>query len=203
MGTLNLNSLDWSAAVAALDPEKESGDSYLAHPSPHGMLFAAVDGLGHGSKAAAVSRIAIEVLARHPSAPLEELFTRCHDALRLTRGATMSLAAINTVDATLSWIGVGNVEGMLLRADRRTRDERLLLRNGVVGLQLPMLQTAVQSVSQGDLLVLVTDGVTSDFAQTIDMDAAPRAIAEQILAKNSKGSDDALALVARYRGKVT
>jgi serine/threonine protein phosphatase PrpC len=63
------------------------------------------------------------------------------------------------------------------------------------------LQAAVHTVHPGDLVVLATDGVSSDFYLTIDMAITPQAIAAQILAKNGKGGDDALALVVRYRGK--
>ena len=183
-----------------MEGEAESGDAHLACASRDGVLFAAIDGLGHGSTAAEVSRIAIEVLRRSVSEPLDELLVRCHHALRPTRGATMSLATFNTYDATLSWLGVGNVEGVLLRADRSLYDEQLLLRSGVIGLHLPRLQAAVHTVHRGDVLVLVTDGVASDFALTIDMTLTPKEIAEGILAKSRKGGDDALALVARYRG---
>jgi negative regulator of sigma-B (phosphoserine phosphatase) len=198
---LNANSLEWGAAVVALDGETESGDSYLVCASPQGLLIAAIDGLGHGAKAAAVSRLAIEVLERHATESIDSLLLRCHEALQPTRGATMSLAAFNTIDATLTWLGVGNVEGHLWRADRSVPDEKLLLRGGVVGLQLPSLQTTVHSLNRGDLLVFVTDGVSSDFARTTDITAATQAIAEQILAKGRKGNDDAMAIVVRYRGE--
>jgi len=51
----------------------------------------------------------------------------------------MSLAWFHETGGTMSWIGVGNVEGMLLRlgqrepSSRRDRREMLLLRPGVVG----------------------------------------------------------------------
>jgi serine/threonine protein phosphatase PrpC len=200
---LNVDCLEWGAAVVALDGETESGDSYLVCSSPQGLLIAAIDGLGHGAKAAAVSRIAIEVLERHATESLDSLLLRCHEALQPTRGATISLATFNTLDATITWLGVGNVDGHLWRADRSVPDEKLLLRGGVVGLQLPTLQTTVHALSRGDLLVFVSDGVSSDFARIVDITATTQSIAEQILANGRKGTDDAMAIVVRYRGEET
>jgi serine/threonine protein phosphatase PrpC len=191
---------EWSAVSATLPGEAESGDRHLACSLPDGMLFAAVDGLGHGSQAAAASRVAVETLQRHAGEPVATLLARCHDSLRLTRGAAMNLASFNSRHATMFWIGVGNVEGLLLRANPQLPGEKLLCRNGVVGSRLPQLQAAMLPVAHGDVLVFATDGIASDFVQTIRMGEPTQAIAERVLARHNKGTDDALVLVARYKG---
>ena len=100
------------------------------------------------------------------------------------------------------WLGVGNVDGLLVSAEEggsRSR-EGLLPRGGIVGYQLPPLRMSVLPVHAGDTLVLVTDGIRSDFAQAVDQDEAPQRTADRILAEHSTGSDDALVLVIRYLG---
>ena len=64
----------------------------------------------------------------------------------------------------MTWLGVGNVEGVLIRADTRATPaaESVLLRGGVVGYQLPALQASVVPVSRGDLLILATDGIRKE-----------------------------------------
>lgn len=193
--------LEWSVASAAMPGEMESGDNYLACAMQDGMLFAAVDGLGHGSEAAVASRTAVETLKQHADQPVVTLLTHCHEILRATRGAAMSLAAINTHSATVTWIGVGNVEGLVLRANAKVPNERLLLRSGVVGSHLPTLHAAAVAVDPGDLLVFTTDGVANDFLQGLNMAGNLDATAQQILAKANKGIDDALVLLVRYRGE--
>jgi len=113
----------------------------------------------------------------------------------------MSLASIDARNATLTWGGIGNVEGVLLRADltARPRRESLLLRGGVVGMQMPHPRTSVLPLSPSDLLILVTDGIQGGF-----IDGLPRGssqeIADAILMHHGKETDDALAVVARYLG---
>jgi len=191
--------LEWSTAAAPMPGETESGDRYWAGAVANGMVFAVIDGLGHGRAAAAVSEIAIATLERHVGDPLIELLRRCHEALRGTRGVAMSLAVFNTEDAMLTWIGVGNVEGTLLRLAGLPSDT-LLLRNGVVGIHLPTLRAGELSVKPGDILTMVTDGVTDEPPLRASMDCRIESMANGILTSAYKGTDDALVLVARYRG---
>jgi hypothetical protein len=47
---------------------------------------------------------------------------------------------------------------------------------------------------------MATDGVTAERALSISMQGRLEAVADGILADGGKGTDDALVLVARYRG---
>jgi len=192
--------LEWSTAAATMPGETESGDRSWAGAVANGMMFAVIDGLGHGRAAAAASDIAIATLEQHADDPLIELLRRCHEALRGTRGVAMSLAVFNTEGATLTWIGVGNVEGTLLRRNTGQPSEKLLLRNGVVGGHLPTLRAGELSVKPGDILTMVTDGVTDEPPLRASMEGRIELMANGILTSAYKGTDDALVLVARYRG---
>jgi len=79
----------------------------------------------------------------------------------------LSLASIDPEHGLMTWAGVGNVQGALMRAGARkgSVQEVLLLRGGVVGSQLPALQAAVLPVAKGDTLVFVTDGIRGEFAR--------------------------------------
>jgi len=193
-------SLEWSTAAATMPGETESGDRYWAGAVSNGMMFAVVDGLGHGPGAAAASDIAIATLERHAGDSVTELLHHCHKALRGSRGVTMSLAAFNTDDAMLTWIGVGNVECALLHRDAGLPCDKLLLRNGVVGVRSLTLRAAELPVRPGDVLTMVTDGVTAGSPTRVSIDGRIEAMANGILTSDGKGTDDALVLVARYRG---
>jgi hypothetical protein len=99
----------------------------------------------------------------------------------------------------MTWLGVGNVQGALMRtgSGKGTVQEVLLLRAGVVGAQLPALQAAVLPVSQGDTLFFATDGVRSNFFEKLSALEAPQHAADRILDRYRSGTDDALVLVAR------
>ena len=87
------------------------------------------------------------------------------------------------------------------RMPRLPAAERLPLHGGLVGYQLPKLQVRELPIHQGDLLVFVTDGIRHDFTRELRLDDPPQRIANYILERHFKGSDDALALVLRYRGE--
>lgn len=114
----------------------------------------------------------------------------------------MTVASINTLDNTLTWLGVGNVAGLLLRANLNAShpSEHVLLRSGLVGYQLPALHASVIPVTPGDLLVFATDGIHTNFTDAIFVQETPQRLASHILERHFKGNDDALVLVARYRG---
>ena len=202
METLSEANIECAVATATLPGQAETGDRYLVRKAPAGLLMGVVDGLGHGVEAAAAAMAAIATLDRHAHEPLAALVRRCHKRLVGTRGVVLSLASFRTIDRVLTWLGVGNVEGLLLRSSPRAgmTDGSLLLRGGVVGGRLPDLQPSVLTLEKGDTLIFATDGIRSDFAPSIRKSDEPRSIAEAILTRHRKETDDALVLVARYRG---
>lgn len=195
--------IEWAAAERPLPGEEESGDLCLVRPFPDGILVAVVDGLGHGPDAAIASRAAVVTLAAHNDEPVGMLAERCHRALKGTRGVALSLASFDTQRHALTWAGVGDVEGVLLRADPYARPTReyLLQRSGVVGYQMPpRIRGEIIPVSHGDTLIFATDGIRSGFVDDTSLDGSPQQIADGILARCARETDDALVLVARYTG---
>ncbi len=194
--------IDWGVATLTLAGEQESGDLHLIKPVGTGVLVSVVDGLGHGAEAAAAARAAVAALNRHAQESVLPLLQRCHQALAGTRGVVVSVALFDRADGSMTWLGVGNVEGVLLYADsgRRRGRERLVTRGGIVGSELPPLRAEVLAVAPGDTLILATDGIRSGFADDLAIDAPPQQLADQILARSGKSTDDALVLVARYLG---
>lgn len=189
--------------MRAFSEQAESGDGYLVESHPDGVLVVVVDGLGHGSGAAVVTKAAIAALKGHAHETIDALFERCHRKLAGTRGAVMSLASFSARDGAMVWVGVGNVTGLLLRADDQAERAReaLLPRGGVMGYRLPSLYPAVIPVAPGDTLIFATDGLRSSFVEDVPLNDAPQQIAKHILECYSRGTDDALVLVARYLGR--
>jgi negative regulator of sigma-B (phosphoserine phosphatase) len=192
--------IEWGWAGCGL--EVPSGDMHVVAPFPGGVLVALLDGLGHGTEAAAASKAALPVLHDHAGDSLLLIVQLCHDALRKTRGVVMSLASFRTGDSSMTWTGIGNVDGVLLRAKGNPQrpDESIHVRGGVVGYQLPPLRAATVLVSPGDTLIMATDGILSGFTTGLAIEQYPQEIAESILARFAKGTDDAHVVVARYLG---
>ena len=192
--------IEWGAAGSAL--EMESGDLHVVVPFADGALVALMDGLGHGPEAAAASAAAVPSLRAFGGLSLFTLMEQCHEALHKTRGVAMTLAAFDARNATMSWMGVGNVDGVLLRADddHEHRSEAIALRGGVVGYRLPALKERALPVSRGDTLIMATDGIRSGFTAGLSVQLGVQEIAESVLARFAKGTDDAHVVVARYLG---
>ena len=191
-------------AMRTLSGQRESGDLHVVKSAGPGVLAGVVDGLGHGVEAASAARTAVAVLDQHAHEPLLPLLQRCHRALLGTRGVVLSLALFDGAAGSMTWLGVGNVEGVLLNADAAGRPARtnLLTRGGIVGWELPRIRAQACKVVPGDTLILATDGIKEHFGEELPRDASPQQLADYILSRYGKGTDDALVLVARYVGAV-
>jgi serine phosphatase RsbU (regulator of sigma subunit) len=192
----------WGVATVPMKDQAESGDTCLLRTLADGLLIAAIDGAGHGAEAASAARTAEAILAAHAEESPISLVLRCHDGLRASRGVVMTLALWHLRERTLTWVGVGNVDAVLVRAGTtgRAATERIVLRGGVVGYQLPPLRAEVIPLRPLDTLIMSTDGVHEWLADTVELTGEPQEIADRILAAHRKDTDDALVVVVRYLG---
>lgn len=200
---MNSNLVEWGVAERKKPGETLSGDLHLFKPLETGVLLAVADGLGHGEAAAEAARLALNVVEEHSYKPLAEIMENCNRKLRGTRGVVMSLAFLNALNSSMEWLGVGNVEGVLVRPapDGKPAREYLLLSRGIVGGQLPPLRTAVLEIVRGDTLVFATDGIQRGFKDGMVLLKGPQETAQNILARDGLENDDALVLVATFQGR--
>lgn len=194
--------VEYGVAKFVLPGQVESGDHHLVRCQDNGVLIAAIDGIGHGEEAAMAAKTAVSILKAGGDEPVLSLVRRCHEGLRATRGVVLSLASIEMEHGMMTWIGVGNVQGLLVRAGSTngTGQEALLLRGGVIGSQLPALQAAVLPIVKGDTLVFATDGIRGKFAESLSVPESPQRVADKILKQHCRGNDDALVLAVRLTG---
>ena len=191
--------LEYGVASVTPPDQEESGDRHLVRTIHEGVLLAVVDGSGHGKDAGEPAQLAVAALETYANESVVCLFERCHEVLRSTRGAVITIASINGAHGTLTWAGVGNIEGMILGRARQAGVDRLLLRPGIVGYRLPRIQPQALPIAPGDLIILATDGIRPDFENKIMPEEHPRMI-NKISAGYRKQCDDGLVLVARYLG---
>jgi hypothetical protein len=196
---------DWPAflergeAGEPLAGEERSGDLAVFEPFDGGALVAAIDGLGHGAAAADAAEAAAVQFRLHCAEPPEEMLRHCHKALRHTRGVVATMAWFD-FDGGLTWTGIGNVEGRLVRADREQgdTDDSPTLFGGVLGWSLPAVRLVRTSLAPGDCVVMATDGVAADFGSSLLPNVPAPEQARRVLASHSRGSDDALVVAVRY-----
>ena len=118
----------------------------------------------------------------------------------------MTLARVDFGAGLLAWTGVGNVAADLVTKAAtgiHIRSSARLI-GGIVGYRIPEIKPAqVVSIRAGDLIVMTTDGIGEDHLEHIDFAASAAIIAEKMLKKHAKDSDDAMVLAARHRGVST
>jgi serine phosphatase RsbU (regulator of sigma subunit) len=202
--TFPAHNVEWAFASRAKNDDPVSGDRAVAVPFADGVLVAAIDGLGHGEDAAVAAELAATTLEGEPGENVIALVQRCHRALAGSRGAAMSIASLDTRRGVVTWISVGNVEGIVVQSgsDGHSVRARLTTRGGVVGSALPLLRAEVLGLVAGDLLVFATDGVDQSFGDDLKRD--PRRvdeIAHGLLDQFGKKTDDALVVVARIAAR--
>jgi negative regulator of sigma-B (phosphoserine phosphatase) len=192
-------SLDRGIAGVAHEGETRSGDVAVFHPTAAGALACVIDGLGHGPEAADAAELCAGVVRAHAEAAAGELMQACHEALLETRGVVMTVAWFDLERSELSWAGVGNVDARLVRSGPQLREVVALVFGGVLGYRMPRVRPATMALSRGDLLVMITDGIDAAISPALAGGGSAQALASRILDTHGKGSDDALAVVIRYR----
>jgi negative regulator of sigma-B (phosphoserine phosphatase) len=114
----------------------------------------------------------------------------------------MTLAWFDLAARTMAWTGVGNVEARFVRAGAgvNARHASPVVLGGVVGYNLPQVRMGTVELEPGDSVVLATDGVAADYSASLESGVPAQELAERVLERHGKGTDDALAAVVRYLG---
>jgi phosphoserine phosphatase RsbX len=201
VSTIDGAGVEWATASVVATGHRDSGDQCCVRTIDHRTMIAVLDGLGHGPEAAVAGRMGVDLLEESHAQDVVSLIRECHSGLRGTRGAVMSIALLDTVQSTMTWIGVGNVRGSIW-CPKSSTWQSLVLRSGVVGDVLPQLRASALPLKEGDTLVMTTDGVDAVIDDRLLKSDSLQANADRILARCRTGQDDALVLLARYRGAI-
>jgi len=129
---------------------------------------------------------------------------RCHEKLRGTRGAAITVVAFDAVRGQLDWLGAGNVAAVLLHPDVAGKSwrEELFMRGGMAGVRLPSTAASNVEIRGGDIVAIATDGVQLGFIDGVTHGLPPQRLAERLLADYQTARDDALVVVARVREEI-
>lgn len=198
-------SLSFLECAAASRPWREHspiGDRWLALPHAGGTLLVVLDASGHGAEAAEAAARALAILSERPERSLTDRIRSCHERMLGTRGVALSLAAVDPSRSSLTWLGVGSVQGVLVRAGAASRpaSSTLVLRPGIVGRRLPPLVTETLPMAAGDLLVFATDGISPEFAADSLSEGTAQLQADHLLRRHFRGNDDGLVVAAVFWG---
>jgi serine phosphatase RsbU (regulator of sigma subunit) len=191
---------DISVAVATrpYPGETLNGDAWRLDWFEGACRLTVIDGLGHGPQAAIAAATALETLGSRPDLSPVDALRACHAALGATRGAAMSVASIDASAAVLTFAGVGNVEGHLVRQGQQ---QRLVAYRGIVGAAFPNVRPQSFDLQSTWLLLLHTDGIRARFHledMPSELKDEPQRLADGLLGGWSRDADDATIVVIRH-----
>lgn len=198
----NPSVMDFAALTSPRSGMTANGDQHEAYGfDGESMLVALVDGHGSGEPAERSSKLALQVIGRYATLPLDLMIESVHQALAAEpdmRGSELILARF--VPPVLSLAGVGNL-GAVLRADQEYTYRPQM---GCCGLVLPgRIRVKSFEIMKRFDLFLHTDGVAGAFYNDLpDARCMADEMARYIFDKHSRRSDDATIAVLRYgKGK--
>jgi anti-sigma regulatory factor (Ser/Thr protein kinase) len=137
--------------------ETDCGDSWRLAMQGDSTAIMVVDGLGHGTLAAAAARAAAMAFETAPFDTPREIIERAH---RLSSGSRGSAAAcINvTSSGAVVYAGVGNISGCLLSSER---SQGMVSHGGTLGLKVPRVQQFDYQRPAGALIIMHSDGISA------------------------------------------
>ncbi len=179
---------------------KVNGDAYVMRfAGGRRILAAVIDGLGHGIDAHEAAVVAQHVIETNGSLNLVGLFQDAHQALRRTRGAVMAVAVLHLDERRMEFLGVGNIEAVLINDKTSTQLTSL---GGTVGHSMRTIRSFEYSWDGRQTLVMCSDGIKSAWRTHIPKEilhAHPDILTETILSGFSREKDDATAIGIREK----
>lgn len=163
------------------------------------ILLAAIDGIGQGYNAYAMSVLIKNFLQENYSQPLETLLQSCDFLLKeseLTGGAALSLAIVEPTQ--LTYLGVGDTHSYLHHGGKSTK---LFNFEGRVGdYQLANIKATKYPIEATSVLVMCTDGISTGFSDyDVNIDSGAQEIATTVFNQFHKSHGDVTVLVTKIK----
>jgi serine/threonine protein phosphatase PrpC len=185
---------DFAIAERAL--EFVNGDMAFVRHVGEQLFVALFDGAGHGDGAHEIAQKSLIFLETRMDWALPKLMNGLHEHLRGSRGGVAIVGRLDRSQAAFRYVGLGNIS---IRKFGRC-PHRHLTQEGVIGYQIRAPKEQCVELSFGDVLVLHTDGIRSQF----DVEDYPglmkddaRTIANHLVSEFGKNDDDATCVVIR------
>jgi anti-sigma regulatory factor (Ser/Thr protein kinase) len=179
--------------------EEVCGDAWAVAAEQECPAVMVVDGLGHGLGAADAAGLAVRAFRASSGLPPAALIAAIHDALRGSRGAAVAVARIDSARRAVTYAGVGNVAGVIVRAGV---GRHLVSGSGTAGHDVGRISEFSYPWGDDALLVMHSDGLggrwqIDRYPGLADRDAA--LIAGVLYRDWSRGRDDVTVVAARLR----
>ncbi|MGE5396576.1 MAG: SpoIIE family protein phosphatase [Chitinophagales bacterium] len=180
-----------------LNTDAECGDLAIIKEEDQHCFMALIDVLGHGKDARRVALIASNYIESCYDKDLLDIMSGLHSQLKGTRGAVAALVSFDISSNEIHYVGIGNITVRLYGH----KPSKLVPKDGVIGYMMPKPVKQVLDFFPGDVLIMHSDGIKEHFniAECRDLFlGSAQNIAEGILDRFGKGTDDASCVVLKY-----
>jgi anti-sigma regulatory factor (Ser/Thr protein kinase) len=192
--------IEFGAVSLAAPGETACGDSWTVCLDGSRAAVSVADGLGHGPDAAIAAQAAMAVFQEDPFGDLRAQLQQAHQELRVTRGAAVTSAQLDSEASRVRSAGAGNV---MIRVVAGDFDRSVLAQHGTLGLQIRRLEEVGTSWPAHAVVVVHTDGIESRWTPELIRPVLchdPALIAAILVRDHCRGPDDATVVVLRRRG---
>jgi hypothetical protein len=169
------------------------GDSFVIEERDGTVLAAVVDGLGHGYESSVAAELATEVIRDLADKSVEAILRRCHEELRITRGAAIGVLKVD-VQGAGEFCGIGNIEVQSLNGLAPS----VFCLAGIVGHNLRSFKVMSVNMKPGDIYCLMSDGVSTRGNLKSCLPGPPETVARRIVEHWGRDHDDATALIVGF-----
>jgi hypothetical protein len=205
-GKIGETSKDHIAIGAICKPmpgETRCGDGWGCELLADRCIVVLVDGLGHGTGAAAAAELAVASVRQHRAKAPAAIVQYAHDALRATRGAALAVAEIDLAQQSLRFCGIGNISATIISGDSL---RHLVSYNGTAGHEARKIVEFTYPWSANALLIMHSDGLMTRWnlqAYPGLLQRHPSLIAGVLYRDFVRGRDDVTVLTAKCPGVST
>jgi anti-sigma regulatory factor (Ser/Thr protein kinase) len=195
-------SCEFAIAGTPFPGEVISGDDATCIPSDSGFLAAVCDGLGHGPEARQASNRVVDLVRHNAHRALDDILVEVNGGLEKTRGGVLGIVRFVQEQRLLQCILAGDVRAQLYHF----RDTHFFTSTPMIvgDADMPRRKIRIEetTVNPGTVLAMFTDGLETKTSLKGELDVLRRpaiVIAQELIARHSRGTDDALVFVARLR----
>lgn len=204
----------FGVAYAIKKGERVSGDTHsVIRINERSFLMVLSDGMGSGEYARKVSATAISLIeafyrAEMPEGTVLETINKLLSFSRDERFTCIDIAAINLNSGRADFVKIGSPAGIIVRAGEIKVLESTSLPLGILDNLRPTVAT--ETLTDGDIVVFMSDGITSSFNSTPELyeflqtlkPLNPQNLADKILAEalsrmGGNATDDMTVLCTR------
>ncbi|MDH5366014.1 MAG: SpoIIE family protein phosphatase [Cyclobacteriaceae bacterium] len=189
--------IEYFTYIKPLINEDECGDICLMLDSEDVFFAALIDVLGHGKEAQILALRSIEIIENNYFDDIQKIVDVLHEKINRSRGLVGSFVQINKKTAELTYLGVGNVSGILLGDN----NHRFVNKEGIIGQNISRHRIEKLVLKDKDLILLYSDGIPEkiNFKLNDDFETkSAKIIAREIVDNYSRGNDDSTCFVLKF-----